>query len=89
MVVADLRDKAVRVLPMLEGIEPQPRCGFRHLVGDGSLNLGRVEDDRWTNVCWSLSHAGVGYLRAPLVAAEMAGVICGDAPGFIAPFYKG
>ena len=83
-VVADLYGKAVRVLPMLADVAPRPRCGFRHLVGDGSLNLGRDGD-----VFWSLSHAGVGYVRAPVVGPELADIICGGEPNFAASFYKG
>lgn len=82
-VVADLHAKAVRVLPALEGVVPEPRTGFRAMIGDGSLNLGRRG-----NLFWSLSHAGVGYLRAPLVGAELAAIICGEKPDLIAPFYS-
>ena len=82
-IVADIHNKAIRVLPELEGCTPQPRTGFRAMIGDGSLNLGRSGD-----VYWSLSQAGVGYLRAPLVSAELADVLCGREPGLIAPFFR-
>ena len=84
-VVRDLHARAVRVLPALAHVAPEPRCGWRTLVGDGSLNLGCTEDRQ---VFWSLSHAGVGYLRAPLVAAEMASWIDGGALALCAPFAR-
>ena len=82
-VVDELHAKAVRVLPILAHRTPVARCGFRAMIGDGSLNLGRRGD-----LFWSLSHAGVGYLRAPLVAREMAAAIDGEAPKLTAPFFR-
>ena len=82
-IIAELHEKAVRVLPALADVTPRPRCGYRAMIGDGSLNLGRRGE-----VYHSLSQAGVGYLRAPLVSHELAAIIDGEPPGLVAPFYR-
>jgi len=62
----------IRDLPLLA-----VRAGLRTKVGDGNLNLGRSQHMR--GLFWSLSHAGAGYLRAPVVAPELAQfVLSGD-----------
>ena len=84
-VVADLHARACRVLPALAEIEPEPRTGWRGYVDGTALALGRARD-----VWWSLGHGGVGYLRAPVIASELAGAICGepDALDFCEPFFS-
>ena len=53
--------------------------GLRSKVGDGNLRLGRSTEE--PNIFYSLSHAGAGYLRAPVVADEFAGFVLGGEPG--------
>jgi len=69
-------------LPLLE-----KRAGIRTFVGDGLLRLGQCKD--MPNVFYSLSHAGAGFLRAPVIAEELAAVI-GDGieSRWIEPFFK-
>ncbi len=55
----------VRQLPLL-GVT----AGLRAKIGDGNLRLGRSSEN--PQIYYSLSHAGAGYLRAPVVAEEMA-----------------
>ena len=56
---------AVRQLPLLDVV-----AGLRSKIGDGNLRLGRSSAN--PNIYYSLSHAGAGYLRAPVVADEFA-----------------
>ncbi len=74
---------AIAELPIVEN-----RVGIRALVGDGLLRLGRSREN--SKIYYSLSHAGAGFLRAPLIASEFAGAILNPdlAPEFIAPFFK-
>lgn len=55
----------VRDLPVLD-----VQAGLRSKIGDGNLRLGRSRD--LPDVYFSLSHSGAGYLRAPVVADELA-----------------
>lgn len=55
----------VRQLPLLA-----VTAGLRTKVGDGNLCLGQSSEN--TNIYYSLSHAGAGFLRAPVVAPELA-----------------
>ena len=88
-IVARLHSLASRALPVLANTTPQPSCAWRAYVPDRALALGRSTD--MPNLWWSLGHGGVGYLRAPLVAHELAAALCGeaDALDFCAPFFDG
>lgn len=73
----------VRTLPLLE-----VTSGIRCKVGDGQLRIGRSLDN--PRVAWSLSHAGAGYLRAPLVSREFAQyLMTGERSDIIDPFLNG
>ncbi len=74
---------AITELPIVE-----TRIGIRALVGDGLLRLGRSKDN--SDIFYSLSHAGAGFLRAPLIASEFAGIIINpdERPKYIAPYFK-
>ena len=87
-VVETLHARAARALPVLSNVDPEPSSAWRAYVPDRALALGRSQTRR--NLWWSLGHGGVGYLRAPLVATELAGAICGeeDALRFCAPFFQ-
>ncbi|MEN0041347.1 MAG: FAD-dependent oxidoreductase [Pseudomonadota bacterium] len=69
--------------PILPQVRELPRiavtAGLRTKVGDGNLNLGRSR--QMPGVFWSLSHAGAGYLRAPVVAPELAQFVLTGEPG--------
>lgn len=86
-IVAELHARAVRVLPALADVTPEPRTGWRAYVTGTALALGRsrLQPDLW----WSLGHGGVGYLRAPVIAAELAGAMCGEPLDLCAPFFTG
>lgn len=89
-VVNQLLENAARIIPEITRLPViRTRAGIRALVGDGLLRLGRSVEDR--DVYYSLSHAGAGYLRAPVIARELAGQILdpGTKPNWIAPFFKG
>ena len=77
-VVAMLNERAVRVIPALAEITPEPVCGWRSYAQNTALALGRSG-----NLWWSLGHGGVGYLRAPIVAQELAAAICGEPEPFV------
>ena len=64
----------VRDLPVLD-----TQAGLRSKIGDGNLRLGRSRD--LPGVYFSLSHSGAGYLRAPVVAAELAEFILSGRTG--------
>ena len=65
---------SVRQLPLLK-----VTAGLRSKVGDGNLRLGRSA--HLPSVYYSLSHGGAGYLRAPVIADELAGFVLTDQPG--------
>ncbi len=67
----DLFDTAARFVPGLTGLDVcEVSSGIRALVGDGALKLG--QSATLPGTYYSLSHGGSGYLRAPLVARELA-----------------
>ncbi len=85
-VIAKLLDNAIPVLPELQDMPlVKITVGLRTKVGDGNLRLGRSQ--KKPNVYFSLSHAGAGFLRAPVVAPEFAKFIledeCGKLTGFL------
>ena len=88
-----LHDRAVRVLPLLgidfAGLDGEPRTGHRVFAKNTALALGRSQV--LPHVWWSLGHGSLGYLRAPAIAAELAGAICGEpgALNFCKPFFRG
>ena len=78
--IAALRARAARALPALADLPlVEAVCGIRSLVGDGLLRLGR---SRAVNgLYYSLSHAGAGFIRAPLISREFAKfIVQTDAP---------
>lgn len=78
-VIEKLFANAEPILPQVRNLPLRAvRAGLRTKVGDGNLNLGRSQHMR--GLFWSLSHAGAGYLRAPVVAPELARfVLTGEA----------
>ena len=64
----------VRQLPLL-----RVTAGLRSKVGDGNLRLGRSA--QMPSLYYSLSHGGAGYLRAPVIAAELADFVLTGEPG--------
>ncbi len=88
-IVSSMLESAARAVPGIADLPlVETRVGVRALVGDGLLRLG--QSSKMRNVYYSLSHAGAGFLRAPLIAEELAVVIVDpDAEcRFIAPFYR-
>lgn len=63
----------VRDLPLL-----RVDAGIRTKTASGSVLVGRSM--RSPRVFFSLGHAGSGYLRAPVIARELAAFIAGDQP---------
>ena len=72
--IASLMESAVRAVPELAELPLlQATCGIRSFIGDGLLRLGKsTEAD---GLYYSLSHAGAGFIRAPVIAAELASFI--------------
>ncbi len=70
----------IRSLPLIK-----VTAGLRSKIDDGTLKLGNSAHQ--PNVYFSLSHAGAGYLRAPVVADEFAEFILtgekGELTGFV------
>ena len=64
----------VRQLPLL-----RVTAGLRSKVGDGNLRLGRSNEI--PQLFYSLSHGGAGFLRAPVIADELAGFVLDGEPG--------
>ncbi len=88
-IVNSMLESAARVVPGIADLPlVETRIGVRALVGDGLLRLGRSGEMR--NVYYSLSHAGAGFLRAPIISEKLAHIIVNpDAEcSFIAPFYQ-
>ena len=74
----DLLATAARFLPALERLEvSETYAGLRALTGDGALKLGQSR--QMPGVYYSLSHGGSGYLRAPVVADELASYMLDEA----------
>ncbi len=89
LIVTKMLESAARAVPAVAKMAVvENRVGIRALVGDGLLRLGRSSENE--NVYYSLSHAGAGFLRAPLIASELAGAILNpdEPPEFIVPFFK-
>ena len=59
-------------------------AGLRTKVGDGTLCLGQSEDQ--PALYFSLSHAGAGFLRAPVVADEFSEFILTGKKGALTGF---
>lgn len=73
-----LLETAVRYVPSVADLPvSEVAVGFRALVGDGALKLGQSRQMR--GVYFSLSHGGSGYLRAPVVAQELADYVLDEA----------
>ena len=88
-IVAHMIESAARAVPAIAELPiVENRVGIRALVGDGLLRLGRSSENQ--NIYYSLSHAGAGFLRAPLIASELAKIIIksDEKPEYIAPFLK-
>lgn len=64
----------VRQMPLLK-----VTAGLRSKVGDGNLRLGQSRAQ--PGLYYSLSHGGAGYLRAPVIASELASFVLDDEPG--------
>ena len=79
-VKAGILAAARKVVPALGDLEPAAtRSGVRAMIGDGALKLGQSR--QMPGLYYSLSHGGSGFLRAPVVAAELADYMLGeDAP---------
>ncbi|MEM9733628.1 MAG: FAD-dependent oxidoreductase [Pseudomonadota bacterium] len=61
--------------------------GIRAKIGDGNLFVG--ESATMPGLFYSLSHAGAGYLRAPVVSREMAGFVLEGPHGPLTGFLTG
>ncbi|MEM7299891.1 MAG: FAD-dependent oxidoreductase [Pseudomonadota bacterium] len=88
-VVAALSEEATELWPEIAGMERViVRSGVRAPIGDGLLNLGRLADH--PDFYYSLSHAGAGFLRAPIIARELARMILGASltDMYIEPFFR-
>ncbi len=88
-IIDDLRSRAVRAFPVIADLPlVHARAGLRTFVGDGLLRLGRSRD--CAGLYYSLSHAGAGFLRAPVISRELADFIVSDKATcpFIEPFLK-
>jgi len=78
--IAALRESAARVIPALANLPlVEAACGIRSFVGDGLLRLGKSAQIE--GLYYSLSHAGAGFIRAPVTSRDMAAfVLSADAP---------
>ncbi len=88
-VIEDLKARAARTLPAIAELPLlNARAGLRTFVGDGLLRLGRSQQCR--GLYYSLSHAGAGFLRAPVISRELADFVLSDeaACPHIGPFLK-
>lgn len=70
---------AVRSLPLV-----RVATGVRAKIGDGNLFVG--ESTTMPGLFYSLSHAGAGYLRAPIVSKELAGLVANGTHGPLTGF---
>ena len=73
-------EDAAAIVPKLKDLRVvEVACGIRALVGDGLLRLG--QSTSIPRLYYSLSHAGAGFLRAPVISQELARfVINNDEP---------
>ena len=79
-VIEKLYANAEPILPMVRDLPlVTVTAGIRAKVGDGLLRLGR--SSLQPGVFFSLSHAGAGFLRAPVVADEFAGFVLSGTKG--------
>lgn len=88
-IVNHILASATRAVPQIADLPIlEKRVGIRTLVGDGLLRLGRSNEAR--NIYYSLSHAGAGFLRTPVIAKKLATAILDPDVEleWIAPFYK-
>ena len=88
-IVTRMLDSAARAVSAISRMPiVENRVGIRALVGDGLLRLGRSHDS--PNIYYSLSHAGAGFLRAPIIAVELADHIVNSKSEqrWISPFFK-
>lgn len=89
IIVDKLIADAALIVPQVAGLRiVRKHIGIRALVGDGLLRLGRSRLNK--NIFYSLSHAGSGFLRAPLIARELADIILDvdNSPRYIAAFFR-
>ena len=85
VVIAKVLDNAAPILPELRDMPlMKVTAGLRTKVGDGNLRLGRSKENQ--KVYFSLSHAGAGFLRAPVVAPEFAKFILEGERGELTEF---
>ena len=84
-VIEKLYTNAEPILPKLREL-PLIRitAGLRTKIGDGTLKLGRSRIQ--PRLYFSLSHAGAGYLRAPIVSSELAEFILQGTKGHFTGF---
>ncbi len=69
--IEQLIENAAQIVPSVRELEClEVTCGIRALVGDGLLRLGQSRSI--PNLYYSLSHAGAGFLRAPVISSEFA-----------------
>ncbi len=77
-VTTDLLEMAARFVPAVRTLEcTDTLVGIRALTGDGALKLGQSR--AVPGVYYSLSHGGSGFLRAPVVADELADYMLDEA----------
>ena len=77
-VVNGLLETAGQFVPELVSLErSEVIVGIRALTGDGALKLGQSR--ALPGLYYSLSHGGSGFLRAPVVAGELAHYLMDEA----------
>lgn len=77
-VVDDLLETAGKFVPEVLALErSEIYVGIRALTGDGALKLGQSRT--LPGLYYSLSHGGSGFLRAPVVAEELAHYLMDEA----------
>jgi glycine oxidase len=73
-IIEFLHLNAEPILPRIRDLRlVKVTAGLRSIVGDGNLRLGRSVQT--PQIYYSLSHGGAGYLRAPVIADELAGFV--------------
>ncbi|MEM8645282.1 MAG: FAD-dependent oxidoreductase [Pseudomonadota bacterium] len=77
-VIAGLLETAGQFIPAVAKLDrTNILVGIRALIGDGALKLGQSR--AVPGVYYSLSHGGSGFLRAPVVAEELADYLLNEA----------